>query len=60
MSLLDTIYEINKERIRKGKRVISLATPYGGTVLAPLGEINNKKREDKKANDKPYRQRTKR
>lgn len=45
MSMLDTVYEMNRERIQKGKRVITYAQRTG-TVYYPLGTKERKEDED--------------
>lgn len=51
MSLLDTVYDMNRERIRKGERVITLDQETG-TIYYPLGD---KKKETKNDSRKIFR-----
>lgn len=53
MSILDTIYDMNRERIRKGERVI---TYEDGTIFYPKKDKN----ERKKRNETIHRSRSKR
>ena len=45
MSLLDTVYEMNRERIRKGKRVITLDQETG-TIFYPPNPKRKKEKEN--------------
>ena len=51
MSMLDTIYDMNKERIRKGKRVITYDQETG-TIYSPLGEKEKEKKDEGNDNGK--------
>ena len=56
MSLLDTVYDMNRERIRKGKRVITLDQETGTIFYPP----NPKRKETKNESDKHHRRSPKR
>ena len=51
MSILDTIYDMNRERIRKGKRVITYDQETG-TIYYPPGRKKKEKNTEREKNGK--------